>query len=172
MIWEPRFVLRVDGIPQPKGWLKAVSRPGSKFTQLVNGSPKTKPWQTLIEHEARALNLAVLDSPHRLDMEFRFHRPQWHFSKSLNRELVPRAPLFHAVPPDADKLARTVFDALQSIAYTNDSRVVRHSVIKLYADCDHPPGVRIAGYIPITKTRPDQPQEPTPSTRISSLPAE
>jgi Holliday junction resolvase RusA-like endonuclease len=41
---------------------------------------------------------------------------------------------FPAVMPDVDKLLRAVFDSLSGIIYLDDSRIIRATAQKLYAD--------------------------------------
>lgn len=64
-----------------------------------------------------------------LTCEFFFVKP-----KSVRRRSLPH------VKPDLDKLVRAVNDALESIAFDNDSRVTTIRAIKRYSD---KPGVRI-----------------------------
>lgn len=58
----------------------------------------------------------------------------------------PKRPLYDvpAVKPDADKLARSILDALEGAGtLTNDSRVTHLQATKHYADDHNPTGAHI-----------------------------
>jgi len=119
----------VYGIPVGKGSMRALPTNGGR-TIVTNDSPKTRIWQDAIAFAAGSkpgIN-AHLDCPCELLLTFGFIPPK------------RRTRVYPAVRPDADKLARTVLDALTGIAYADDSQVVGLTVEKNY---DELPGVEI-----------------------------
>jgi crossover junction endodeoxyribonuclease RusA len=99
---------------------------------LVN-SAKHKRWRNAVAFAALDLitdGWELLDEPLELSVIFYLPRP-----KSVSRE-------FPAVMPDVDKLLRAVFDSLSGVIYLDDSRIIRATAQKLYAD-DRGPGAVI-----------------------------
>lgn len=80
------------------------------------------PWRNDIGREAMIARVPLLgrDVAVEVQLVFYFQKP-----KSVKREDM-------TVPPDIDKLERAVLDALKSIAYVDDSQVVKSSKEKLY----------------------------------------
>ncbi len=157
--WKPWFVFTVLGTPIGKGSFRAVQRKGSKFAQLINANPKTKQWQHSVCKAAQSYGISPLECPFRLALVFRVARPKGHFSTSKRLccwTLLPSAPGLPTVRGggDVDKFGRTILDALEGVAYDNDSRVVSLACDKIYADQHNPPGVHISGYIPRSFTIP------------------
>ncbi|MGH3500203.1 MAG: RusA family crossover junction endodeoxyribonuclease, partial [Nocardioidaceae bacterium] len=77
-------------------------------------------------------------------IEFRFNRPKSHYGTGGNAHLVKAsAPLFPTGKPDADKLLRSVFDALTAArVWRDDAQAVYLGARKVYADA-RPPGATI-----------------------------
>jgi len=70
--------------------------------------------------------------PIRLDIQFRFKRPQSHF---LKRGLRENAPFFHTGKPDRDNLEKAVADSLTVLGmWKDDGQVCCGEVIKIYSD--------------------------------------
>ena len=57
--------------------------------------------------------------------------PRWKRQKALTEEIMPEK------KPDADNIAKAVLDALNGIAYKDDSQVVKLTVDKRYAEKGH-----------------------------------
>lgn len=117
---ETKFTISVIGDPASQGSHAIMN---GRIVQV--NSKKHKAWRTAIVHEAIA-NLPAgwepLDEPVELIVNFYMPRPA-----SVKRP-VP------SVAPDLDKLVRAVGDALAIAGvYTDDSRIVRISARKLYA---------------------------------------
>ena len=96
-------------------------------------SAKHKRWRNAVAFAALDLvtdGWELLDEPLELSVIFYLPRP-----KTATRE-------FPAVMPDVDKLLRAVFDSLSGVIYVDDSRIIRATVQKLYAD-DRGPGAVI-----------------------------
>ena len=58
-----------------------------------------------------------------------------------NRQLMIEGKLFPTKKPDADNVAKVVCDALNGVAYGDDTQIVRLSVEKVYTD--EPPMVQV-----------------------------
>lgn len=96
-------------------------------------SAKHKRWRNAVAFAALDLvtdGWELLDEPLELSVIFYLPRP-----KTATRE-------FPAVMPDVDKLLRAVFDSLSGVIYVDDSRIIRATAQKLYAD-DRGPGAVI-----------------------------
>lgn len=110
---------------------------GSKTGYVVNGravitegkrSASLKQWRASIAACARlwlSQNGAPppIDGPVTVTIAFYMPRPK----------SAPKRVKFPATRPDADKLVRSVLDALTKLAYTDDSRIVNLHVYKRFA---------------------------------------
>ena len=115
------ITLTIGGIPMAKGRARTV--------RLKNGKVKTfTPEDTAIwEQEVRLAALphrprVPLDGPLEAEMTFYLYRPG-----GKKRE-------YPCVRPDLDNYAKSVLDALNGIIYTDDSRIVKLTLSKLYGD--------------------------------------
>jgi Holliday junction resolvase RusA-like endonuclease len=125
---------RVTGIPVPQGSMKARVIGKNRASVFHSSSSKLKKWRGAIGVSAKAAiqeKDRLKDSPLSVKLVFEMPRPA-----SVRRP----AP---SVPPDLDKLVRAVFDGLEGIAFTNDSRVVSLEASKAYAPEGGEPGVTI-----------------------------
>lgn len=59
-----------------------------------------------------------------------------------DRERIARKELFPTKKPDADNIAKVVCDALNGIAYHDDTQIVKLTIRKLYTDKE--PGVTVS----------------------------
>jgi Holliday junction resolvase RusA-like endonuclease len=98
---------------------------------IINGrivqvnSAKHKRWRNAVAFAALDLvteGWDLLDEPIELSVIFYLPRP-----KTATRE-------YPSVMPDLDKLIRAVGDSLSGVVYVDDSRIVRISATKVYAD--------------------------------------
>ena len=58
-----------------------------------------------------------------------------------NREQIEAGHLLPTKKPDADNIAKVVCDALNQVAYSDDTQIIKLEVSKLYADDSNPVGV-------------------------------
>ena len=108
----------VGGHPRAKGSARVFNG------RLVGMDAKTKAWQQQVRLVAtREAPDELLDVPCYLSCRFVFTPPK-----------KPKFTLAPAVPPDGDKLLRTVMDALTGTIYVDDSRVIRGSWSKEFGD--------------------------------------
>lgn len=119
------------GIPAPQGSKNVYQG------RVVESSKKLKPWRKAIADGVFRAMMATGDErsftePVVVYATFYLPRP-----KSVKR-LLP------SVPPDLDKLCRSLGDALSvdTAIVENDSQIVRWVASKVYAD-DHDAGVRV-----------------------------
>lgn len=146
---NPLLEFHVDGIPKPKGSVSALA-PGI-IRQRVKGS---KAWQRKVTQVARVVaNQASFDpltGPVGVTLIFRMPCPVRGVPKVRKATLD----FYHAFKrPDLDKLIRNILDALEGVAWDEDSRVARIHADKTYAtkpegvDCDEGgPGVYVQVY--------------------------
>lgn len=139
------FTLFVPGIPVPQG-SKSVTRSGRMF----EANKKTGPWRATVKAAAEQQiamteGWAILDGPLAASMLFSFPRPRSHYGTGRNSDVVKSsAPSRPLGPPDTDKLARNVADAMTTAkVWVDDSRMVDLTASKHYANGDEQPGVFI-----------------------------
>lgn len=123
------------GIPGPGGSKIAAHNKVTEKTWVRDaGGKKTKEWRKAVALEARRWfprNPKFVDTPLIVDCRFELRRPKNHFT--AKGELRDDAPKYPIVQPDSTKLFRSTEDALQDIAFDNDSRIVAQHVSKVYA---------------------------------------
>lgn len=135
---DREYVLAVYGAPAPKGSMKCIGGKGRH--QLVDNSPRTKPWREKIAGAARALTVSGLAGPLGVEVTFTVERPTSHYltAGGLNSEGKRRpypARRSQGKGGDIDKLARTVLDALEdSAVILDDAAVVELIARKTYVD--------------------------------------
>ena len=106
----------VAGRPVQQGSMKVING------HVIHTSPGLKPWRELIGWRAREAKIPLLDKEQAVEiwLDFTFLKP-----KTVTRE-------YPTVPLDADKLLRSVLDALSTIAYVDDAQVTDIHVTKRY----------------------------------------
>lgn len=122
------LTIDVSGDPASQGSHSVIH---GRIVQV--NSAKHKRWRNAVAFAALDLvtdGWELLDEPLELSVIFYMPRPQ-----SVTRE-------HPAVMPDVDKLLRAVFDSLSGVIYVDDSRIVRATAQKVYAD-DRGPGASI-----------------------------
>jgi Holliday junction resolvase RusA-like endonuclease len=134
-----RTTIRVEGLPRPKGSLRAVGRKGEKARLIEQVDPKGT-WRTAVKNAV----IKTLPDDHEawlcpveLKLTFRFPRPQrprhdWPTTRSSG---------------DLDKLQRNIYDALQTGSgaglIKDDSQIVCVTALKQYARTEDEVGVTI-----------------------------
>lgn len=134
------MIVRVDGIPAPKGSARAViDRRTGRARLLASSSGRNErgqaSWAAAVGWAAKIAwaGRPPFDGPVGVDVTFYMPRP-----KSVARALPE-------VKPDVDKLLRSTLDALSGIAFADDARVIAVEATKLYAN-DGQPGASIEVY--------------------------
>ena len=125
---------RVTGIPIPQGSMKARVIGKNRASVFHSSSAKLKKWRRNVSMSAKSAipeKDRLKDTPLSLRLVFELPRP------ATARRPAP------SVKPDLDKLVRAVFDGLEGVAFTNDSRVVSLEASKSYAPDGGEPGVTI-----------------------------
>lgn len=118
------LTIDVSGDPASQGSHSVIH---GRIVQV--NSAKHKRWRNAVAFAALDLvtdGWELLDEPLELSVIFYLPRP-----KSVTRT-------HPAVMPDVDKLLRAVFDSLSGVIYLDDSRIIRATAQKLYADARGP----------------------------------
>ena len=130
----------VYGVAQPKGNMRAINLKGMKFPVVTDSNKSVKSWSQLVAQAASEAITAlpsaerdVISGAVRLTVGFYMPRP-----KKFQKRGVPAACVTR---PDWDKLARAVGDALERVAYYDDSQIVEAVIGKFYAAVDDVPHV-------------------------------
>jgi crossover junction endodeoxyribonuclease RusA len=127
------LVVDVLGDPAPQGSKRFVGN-----GRMVESSAKLAPWRDNVAWRVResmtAQGWVCLDAACVVTATFKLARPV----------SAPKSRLWPDRKPDLDKLARAVLDSLVVAgALSDDARVVRLNVAKVYADALNPVGVRL-----------------------------
>lgn len=124
----------VAGEPIPQGSMKAFVVAGT--ARVVHSSPEPLAfWRQRIATEAQAAMGGGSPLEGAVSVQATFYLPR---PKSR-----PKRHFWPDRRPDIDKLARSLLDALTSIAFGDDNQVIDLKVRKRYADEDQPPGVSV-----------------------------
>ena len=123
------IVVEVRGLPAPQGSKRHVG--GGR---MVESSKAVGPWREAVRAETQRVmySMVPLYGPLWVTLRFALPRPKGHQGA---RGVRPSAPVWPAVRPDIDKLARAALDGLVAGgAIPDDSRVCRLEVEKEYAE--------------------------------------
>lgn len=119
----------VSGLPIPKARARTMTLPNGRSHTYT--PDKTAAWETAIRLQARRYHPSeLLDGPLQAELTFYLPKPK----------STPKRVTYPATKPDLDNLAKSVFDALEGILFTNDSRIVDKVLHKRFGD----PRVEIA----------------------------
>lgn len=124
----------VPGIPVPKGSGRAIIHRHTKKAMYLPDNEKTKDWQMDVRIIALRHKPSEVTRSKAVRVHLTFYVPR-PASVSYKKRRYP------IVKPDIDKLSRTILDALNGVAYVDDSQVVCLHTRKFYGDN---PGVVVA----------------------------
>lgn len=108
---------RVVGQPVPQGSMKVING----HIIHTQGSALAA-WRSSVALAAKHAGAFPLQDPIEMTLLFILPKP-----KTVTRD-------FPTVPPDLDKLVRSVLDALTAIAYKDDAQVVDIRAMKIYGN--------------------------------------
>jgi len=119
----------VYGNPVPKARARTVRLKNGLTTTYT--PKKTEQWEDMIrlqilKHRPEKL----LDQAIVLKAVFVLQRPK----------SIPKKRIYPETKPDLDNLLKSLTDAMEGIIYTNDSRIIKKEVEKIYGD---PPRVEV-----------------------------
>lgn len=141
------IVVFVPGTPRPQGSKRAFTNKHTGKIIQVEMSPDVKTWRgdirdALLDPTGERQQL---DEPVAVHLVFAFARPKSHYRTGRNAHLLrDNAPTAPISPPDVDKLARAVLDAIGSAGvWRDDSRVTELTATKVYAAAGERTGVHI-----------------------------
>ena len=125
---------KLNGEPVGKGRPKITTR--GKFAHAYTPK-KTKEFEEAIKFEFMSTNCERMpvypkNVPIKIEMEFGFEVPKSYSKKK--RELCLSGHIQHTKRPDADNVAKAVCDALNGLAFEDDSQIVCMQLEKLYAE--------------------------------------
>lgn len=135
---HPAFTFIANGKPAAQGSKRHLGR-----GIMVEASKRLPGWRNDVAFAAQ--QAMPVDWPRngamRLDLVFRFARPQSHYNS--RGELKPTAPQFHTTATgDIDKLTRAIGDSLTAAAvWLDDAQLVEMHVYRVFASNTEPPGV-------------------------------
>lgn len=150
---ERSVVFFAAGTAKPKGSHKAMLIAGK--ARLAPASAGERGWRAAVASAAAAAMRAerVLPLACCVEVHMAFYSPRPSSHMSAKGHVKPGRPPRPPTAPDADKLARSVGDALNGVCWRDDAQVVRLVVDKLYTNEAQPyVGVRVT-VKPFTETR-------------------
>ena len=122
------FCARIYGYPTP--WARPRFQRRGAFVQVFEKKEVTD-WKRTIQAQAIAVKPEIpLSGPLQMSLVFYLPRPA----------SLPKRVLHHVKRPDIDNLFKALADALNGIAYVDDSQIVRLCAAKVYSE---QPGVSI-----------------------------
>ena len=141
--YQSEFVVPGDPVPQ--------SRPRVTRSGHVYYASRIVQYRRAVEAAARASGLPLREGPVWLGIEAVFQRPKSHIKNRGGVGVVrPDAPAFPYSRGDATNLAKGIEDALNQIAWADDSQVVELTVRRRWAK----PGEDAGAYIAICDIEP------------------
>ncbi len=124
---EIRFTVYGNAVPQARP--RVFSGKDGRMHAITPRS--TERWREWVKAEAVQHRPGDLwDGPLRMEIDFYLQRPK----------STPRTRLYPTTKPDIDNICKAIWDSLEGILYTNDSRIVESIARKLYGD---PPRVEV-----------------------------
>jgi Holliday junction resolvase RusA-like endonuclease len=137
--------ISVRGLPQPQGSARAFVAGGRAIVATEGNRPSSPlgAWRTAIAAEARAAmgGQPAMDGPVSVSVDFSMRRPRSHYR--ADGGLKPTAPAWCSSKPDADKLLRSLLDAITGVVIGDDARVAVLHARKPYETPDRPTGCRV-----------------------------
>jgi Holliday junction resolvase RusA-like endonuclease len=118
------FSVPGDPVPQPRARVSTVGGFGRAY---VPKSHAVHPYRQAVALAAKAAGCEPHAEPVNVVIDFVFARPKSHLRKSGVREDAPVLPR-----SDLDNMAKAVLDALNGVAWVDDSQVSRLVVEKSY----------------------------------------
>jgi Holliday junction resolvase RusA-like endonuclease len=118
------FSLPGDPVPQPR---PRVSTAGGFARAYVPKDHPIHAYRQAVAVAARAAGASVHEDPVSVVIDFVFSRPKSHMRKSGLAADAPRLPR-----PDIDNLEKAVLDALNGVAWKDDTQVARVVKEKTY----------------------------------------
>lgn len=123
----------VPGIPKTAGSKRSFIHPHTKRIVTVEDCKKSADWRGDVKKFALEAmrDRELLDEALSVVFVFMLPRPSSHLGA---KGIRPSAPLYPDRKPDVLKLARAAEDAMTSIVWTDDSRIVDEHLFKRYSD--------------------------------------
>lgn len=121
---DPALDFRVHGRPQQRGSKRAVMIAGK--ARMLDANKDSRAWMDAVATAAAEAwgGKPLLLGPVGLSVRFDFKRPKGHYgSRKGQPYLRDNAPSYHTTTPDADKLMRSIGDALTGVVYGDDKQI-------------------------------------------------
>lgn len=123
------MLINAPGNPVPKARARVAVRNGRAFAYTPK---KTADYESLIKARASEVCVSPIAEPVRLIVRFYMPIPQsW---PKKQREAALSGSMMHTKKPDIDNLIKSVCDALNGIAYIDDSQIVSIEASKCYSN--------------------------------------
>lgn len=140
---RPFLTFIVEGRPVPQGSKSYLGQTKAGKPMFKESSERLPTWRKDVRDAARQVASAghpgavLWEGPTFVSITFRFHRPKGHYRTGKNAHLLRDGMDTHpstGSTGDLDKLVRAVLDAMTSVVYEDDKRVVGIHTSKVYAE--------------------------------------
>jgi Holliday junction resolvase RusA-like endonuclease len=110
-----------------------VAKGRPKFTRMGHAytPKKTADYEKAIREHYQTEGGALFDGAIEVRLEFLMPVPK-SFPKKIHKQ-IEEGTLKHTKKPDADNLAKAILDALNEVAFTDDSHITKLTLIKKYS---------------------------------------
>lgn len=120
---------------EPKGKARARTFYNPKLGRVQSITPEgTVLYENLVKQCFMANCKETYFNKEPLEISITAHYPIPKSTTKKNRALMIERKLFPTKKPDADNIAKCICDALNGIAYGDDTQIVRMTVNKIYTD--------------------------------------
>lgn len=132
----------IDGKPQGKARARTFYNPKLGRTQSIT-SENTVLYENLVKQSfiQQSNENCRWFNKEPLMMCITAYYPIPKSTTKKDRQLIAEGKLFPTKKPDADNIAKVICDALNGVAYSDDTQIVRLAVRKIYTE--HQPRVRV-----------------------------
>lgn len=130
----PDITFFIPGLAAPGGSKRAFAHKHTGRIIVTDDCKRNPEWRSKVaDRGSQVFDRGPLSGPLATSYVFVVPRPKGHFGSGRNaRVLKPSAPKYPTVKPDLTKLVRAAEDALNGIAWHDDSQVVTKAEAKRY----------------------------------------
>ena len=145
IVWAPG---RPIGQPRPRARAAGgcpACRKGHRIYARVYDCGAAAPFRDAVRLAAQRAFSSPVEGPLTVSITFVFPRPKAHLRTGKRAgEIKPGAPSWHTTKPDIDNTIKAALDALQGVAFADDSAVVCIEGAKRYTRQGEGPGALIS----------------------------
>lgn len=135
----------VPGMPQGKARARTFYNPKLGRSQSITPE-KTVLYENLIKQCFASKNAKGWFEKEPLEMEITARFPVLKSMSKKDKKAAENYEIFPTKRPDADNIAKVICDALNGVAYHDDTQIIRLDIIKVYTSGQPYVGVKITEF--------------------------